>query len=308
MSALLGVVAQLLHLMLVLAAAPVLAGLVARLEARMQGRTGAPVLQPLRDMGRALRVIPVVAEGASWLFRAAPGVRLAVLVVAAALVPSFTRHMVLAPAADLVVIVGLLALARAIGALGAMDEGAAASGHGAAAALGRGAMAAPAVLLVVFALALASGGTGLAEVLGAVAEDAPGLLPASLPLALALVLVAAADDEVGVAGEGVTGEASGRHAALLAAGDALRRLVWMGLAAALFVPPFLPVARVDPAWVLGDWLIFLPVWMAKMALLAVGVAAARSLARWPVAPGVLGIAALLAVLGVVMLFAGQALR
>ena len=305
MSALLSGLAQLLHLALVLAAAPVLVGLVAWLEARMQGRAVAPLLQPWRDITRALRRMPVVAEGTSWLFRAAPALRLAVLVVAASLVPSFTRHMALAPAADLLVIAGLLALARALSALAALDEGAAAVVHSAAEALARGAMAAPALLLVVFGFAVAAGGTGLAAVLGTSPDDAPGLLPAALPMALALVLVAASD-----APAGATPERSGRHEALAAAGDALRLLVWLDLAA-LFLPPFLPPDRSDPAAMVGDWLIFLPAWLAKMALLAAMVAAARTLGPRPAprqVPGMLAMASLLAVLGVVLLFAGQRLR
>jgi len=305
-SALLSGLAQLLHLALVLAAAPVLVGLVAWLEARMQGRAGAPLLQPWRDILRALRRMPVVAEGTSWLFRAAPALRLAVLVVAASLVPSFTRHMALAPAADLLVIAGLLGLARALAGLAALDEGGAAAGHAAAEMLARGAMAAPALLLVVFAFALAAGGTGLAAVLATPPDDAPGLLPAALPMALALVLVAAADMPASA-----TPEPSGRHEALAAAGDALRLLVWLGLAAALFLPPLLPPARPDPAAVVGDWLVFLPAWLAKMALLGAAVAAARTLGPRPAprqVPGLLALAALLAVLGVVLLFAGQRLR
>ena len=168
-------------------------------------------------------------------------------------------------------------------------------------------MAEPVLLLVVFALALAAGGTGLVAVLGLRAEDAPGWLPAALPLALALVLAAAADGTAG----GPTPELSGRLAALAAAGDALRLTLWLALLALLFVPPFLPPARPDAASVLGDWLVFVPVWLAKMALLATGVAGARTLGLWPRAalvPGLLGVAALLAVLGVALLFAGQILR
>ena len=101
MSSLLSGLAQLLHMALVLAAAPLLAGVLAWLEARMQGRAGPSPLQPWRDMRRALGQMPVVGEGASWMMRAAPGLRVAVLVVAAFLVPGFTLHMALAPAADL---------------------------------------------------------------------------------------------------------------------------------------------------------------------------------------------------------------
>ena len=311
MNTLLSLVGQALHIALMLVAAPVLVGAVAWFEARLQGHPGPPVLQPWRDMTRALRRMPVLAEGTSWLMHAAPGARLAVLAVAAALVPGFTRDMALAPAADLLVIAGLLALARALSVLAAMDEGGAAAGHEAAAMFSRATLSAPALLLVIFALGLAAGDTGLASILGMATEDAPGWLLAALPLGLALVLVVAADGT-----GGATAEMSGRHEALAAAGDALRLTVWLALIAVLFLPPFLPpflpahlpLGRVDAAAAVGNWLIFLPAWLGKMALLAFGVAGARTLSLWPPArrvPSVLALATLLAVLGVVLLFAGQ---
>lgn len=305
MSTLLALLAQALHLVLMLVAAPVLAGAIAWFEARMQGRAGPPLLQPWRDMSRALRRMPVVAEGPSWLMRAAPGARLGALLVAASLVPGFTRDMTLAPAADLLAIAGLLALARALAVLAALDEGGAAAGHAAAALLARATLAAPALVLVIFALGLAAGDTALATILAITAEDAPGRLLATLPLGLALLLVVAAD---GI--DGATAEPSGRYEALVAAGDALRLGIWLALAAALFLPPYPPMPQADTSEAIVDWLIFLPAWLAKLALLAFGVAGARTLALWPAArhvPALLGLASLLAMLGVLMLFAGQRL-
>jgi formate hydrogenlyase subunit 4 len=304
-SVLLPALAQILHLALMLAAAALLAGAVAWFEARMQGRAGPSLLQPWRDAARALGQMPVVGEGISPVGRAAPAARLAVLLVAAALVPSFTPHMTLAPAADLLVIAGLLGLARALAVLGAMDSGTAAGGPAAAATLARATLAAPALLGVVFAFALAAGDTALPAVLEVPFDEAPGLLPALLPLGLALLLAMAAD------GDGGVGERSGRHLALDAAADALRRLVWLALLAALVLPPGLPPPRPDPATTIGDWLIFLPVWAAKLALLAAGIALLRTLVPAPRAgqvPALMALAALLAALGVGVLFAGQALR
>jgi formate hydrogenlyase subunit 4 len=55
------VVAQILHLALVLAAAPLVVGTTRWLKARMMGRRGAPPLQPFRDLGKLLRKRPVLA-------------------------------------------------------------------------------------------------------------------------------------------------------------------------------------------------------------------------------------------------------
>lgn len=303
-SVLLSGVAQLLHVALVLAAAPLLAGFVAWLEARMAGRAGPVLLQPWRDLRRAMGQMPVVGESASWLGRAVPGLRVALLAVAASLVPGFTIHMALAPAADLLAVLGLMGLARALGVLGAMDEGAAA-GQAAVAAAVRSAMGWPALLAVVAALALAAGDTALPAILELPQDEAPGLVPAMLPLGLALMLAAAGDGGVPAGG------LSGRYLALHGAAEALRLVVWLGLVASLVLPPGLPPAHDDPAATVGDWLVFLPVWLAKLGLLAVGVAALRVLLprrTGAQAAALAGLACLLALLGLALLLAGQGMR
>ena len=62
----------LLHTGLVLAGAPLVTGIVRLTKARLQGRRGASVLQPYRDLWRLLQKESVIAESASWLFRIAP--------------------------------------------------------------------------------------------------------------------------------------------------------------------------------------------------------------------------------------------
>ena len=73
---------------LVLLLAPGLLGLTRKVRARALRRRGAPLLQPYRDLLRLLRKEVVLAESASWLFRAAPYAIFAATWVAAALVPT----------------------------------------------------------------------------------------------------------------------------------------------------------------------------------------------------------------------------
>ena len=76
------------QMLLVLAAAPLLTGLVRRVKARLNRRVGPPLLQPYRELWRLARKEVVLAENASWLFRAAPYLIFAATWVAAALVPT----------------------------------------------------------------------------------------------------------------------------------------------------------------------------------------------------------------------------
>jgi formate hydrogenlyase subunit 4 len=76
------------QMLLVLALAPLLTGWVRRVKARLTRRRGPPLLQPYRDLWRLMRKEAVLAENASWLFRAAPYLIFAATWVAAALAPT----------------------------------------------------------------------------------------------------------------------------------------------------------------------------------------------------------------------------
>ncbi|MGZ7287428.1 NADH-quinone oxidoreductase subunit H, partial [Streptococcus pyogenes] len=79
---------------------------------RLLGRRGASPLQPYRDVLRLLRKEAVLADNASWLFRATPYVMFTALWLAAGLVPTFSTQLALAPTADLIALIALLGTAR----------------------------------------------------------------------------------------------------------------------------------------------------------------------------------------------------
>lgn len=316
MSALFGAMALLLHAALVLAGAPVLAGALRLVRARAQGRRGPPVGQLWRDLVRLSRKRPVLAQDASWVFAAVPGVCAASTGAAALLVPSFALGMATAPLSDLLVVAGLLALARCAVALAALDAGTATEAMGASRTMAPAAFAEPASLLVALVPLWLAGTTNLDAAAGLLREGAQGA-PISLGLALAATATVAlweaapppADDpaaprEPAVAHAAVAPEHSGRHLALLEYAAALRLLVWLNLIACLFLPWGTAPAGAGPlAWAVG-----LLAWAAKLAALALGlVALGAGVARVrPAAvPEVLGLALLLALLAAVFLFVGQ---
>ncbi len=65
-------VIQFLQVLTIAAAAPGVSGMIARVEARLQGRTGPRVLQLYYDLAKLLRKEALAPEGASWVFLAAP--------------------------------------------------------------------------------------------------------------------------------------------------------------------------------------------------------------------------------------------
>jgi formate hydrogenlyase subunit 4 len=308
-----GVLTQLLHIALVLAAAPIVVGGVRWLKARMMGRVGAHPLQPWRDVLKLLKKRPVLADNASAISRAAPYVAAGAAVAALALVPSFARGMALAPLADLVLVAGLLALGRVALALAGLDVGTAFGGLGAAREMSFAALAEPALLLCALCFAILAGSTGLEQIAATFQDGAVGLR-VSLALAfIALCAVAVAENaripvdnpathlELTMVHEAMILEASGRHLALWEAAGALRLTLWLALIAAVFLPFGAAPAGFAP---LG-WIVGILAWVAKMALLAFALAAFESaIAKMRVfrVPEFLGVALLLGLLGAILLF------
>jgi len=312
------VVTQALHAALVLAAAPLLVGLVRWCKARLMGRRGASPMQPWRDLAKLLRKQPVVAESASVVTLAAPYVAVAATVVAVLLVPSFARGMLFGPMADLLVLAGLLVLARAALALAGMDAGTAFGGLGAAREMAFAAMAEPALLVVALCCAILAGSSNLDAITTAFAEGGLGLR-VSLALALAgLTAVALAENgripvdnpathlELTMVHEAMLLEASGRHLALWEYQAALLLMLWLTLLAALFAPLGMAPAGAGPvAWVLG-----LLAFAAKIGGLALALAAFEcAIAKMRVfrVPEFLGAALLLGLLGALFLFVSTGL-
>ena len=64
--------AQGAQMFLVLLMAPLAVGVTRRVKARLMRRQGPPLLQGYLDLAKLLRKESVLAESASWLFRAAP--------------------------------------------------------------------------------------------------------------------------------------------------------------------------------------------------------------------------------------------
>jgi formate hydrogenlyase subunit 4 len=308
-----GLLTQLLHLALVLAAAPLIVGAIRWLKARMTGRRGANPLQPWRDILKLLRKRPVLAENASWISRGAPYVAAGAAVAALALVPSFARGMAFAPLGDLVLVAGLLAAGRVALALAGLDVGTAFGGLGAAREMSFAALAEPALLVSALCFAVLAGTTGL-EPIAATFQDGAVGLRVSLGFALiALCAVAVAENaripvdnpathlELTMVHEAMILEASGRHLALWEAASALRLTLWLALIAAIFIPFGTAPAGFAP---LG-WVVGLLAWVAKMAVLAFALAAFESaIAKMRVfrVPEFLGVALLLALLGAILLF------
>jgi formate hydrogenlyase subunit 4 len=298
------------QMVLVLALAPLLTGLVRKVKARAQRRRGPPLIQPYRDLRRLLSKEVVLAENASWLFRVAPYMIFAVTWVAAALVPTFHTGLIFSWSGDLIAIIALLGSARFMQALAAMDIGTSFGGIGASREVMIASLAEPAMLMIVLSVAIIAGSTQLSTIAAYMASSAVGLR-VSLALALvAFVIVALAENaripvdnpathlELTMVHEAMVLEYSGRHLAMIDLAASLKLLLYISAIACIFVP-----VGLERGYAIG-----VATWLAKLAVAGVLLGVFEmSIAKMRVfrVPNFLGAALMLGLLGVLLLFVSR---
>ena len=184
MALILDLAVQAAQMLLVLALAPLLTGFVRKVKARLLRRQGPPLIQPYRDLVRLLRKEVVLANNASWLFRVIPYLIFAATWVAASLVPTFGTGLMFSWTADLIAIIALLASARFFLALAGLDIGTSFGGIGSSREVMIASLAEPAMLMIVFTLALMAGSTQLSTMASFLGSSEVGL---SVSLGLALI-------------------------------------------------------------------------------------------------------------------------
>lgn len=292
---------------LFVAAAPLLVGWVRRVKCHLQNRAAPSLFQPYRDLAKLLRKHVVLAERASWLFRAAPYIVFGSTILAAACVPLIALKLPTAAIADVIVLVGFLALGRFFLALAGMDIGTAFGGMGSSREMMIGALAEPVMLMAVFTLSMTASTTNLSEAVSYTLNSGLVLRPSFIFAMLGLMMVAVAESgripvdnpathlELTMVHEAMILEYSGRHLALIEWAGKIKLMIYLALIANIFLPwgiadnltpnalAFGAVAIAAKLALLGMLLVVWETIMAKMRLFRV--------------PQFLGFAFLLALLG-----------
>ena len=83
---------QLLQVLTVAVGAPGVTGVIAKVEARLQGRRGPRIAQPYYDLAKLFRKEALAPEGASWFFLAAPVIAVAAYLTIPLLIPVLTSY------------------------------------------------------------------------------------------------------------------------------------------------------------------------------------------------------------------------
>ena len=156
-----------LHLLVILAAPPLLLGVINRTKAAFAGRNGPPLLQPWYDLIRLARKGTVLSTTTTWVFVAGPVLAVLAPLAASLLVPFGGPRAPVSFTGDLVLFAYLFALSRFFTAAAALDTGSAFEGMGAAREVSFACLAEPALFFGLLVLGRISGSLSLAPMLSA---------------------------------------------------------------------------------------------------------------------------------------------
>ncbi len=142
---------------------PLLLGVINRTKAIFAGRKGAPLLQIYYDLWKLLHKGAVYSRTTTWIFRAGPVAGLAAVMTCAALMPFGGVPALIAVPGDLILFAYLLGLMRFFTVIAALDTGSAFEGMGASREVQFSALAEPALLLALAAIARPAGSFSLSN-------------------------------------------------------------------------------------------------------------------------------------------------
>jgi formate hydrogenlyase subunit 4 len=294
------------HVVVVLAAPPLLVGVIAKTKALFAGRVGPPVLQVYYDLARLFRKGSVFSRTTTWVFLAGPVVGVVTAALALLLIPFVPAGSPVSFAGDAVLLAYLFGLGRFFTATSALDTGSSFEGMGAAREVTFACLAEPALFMGLLVLAKLSGSLALSDMLGGAVGSHWLVAGASLALvALSWFIVLLAENsripfddpnthlELTMIHEVMVLDHSGPAFGMVLYGAALKFFAF----GALVVRLTLPVST-GRAWL--DW----PAFLGGMLLVAVAVGVVESTVarlRMTHVPVLLIAACLLSGFGIVLL-------
>ncbi|MGH7813940.1 MAG: respiratory chain complex I subunit 1 family protein, partial [Candidatus Binataceae bacterium] len=151
---------NLTQILFVVAFAPLVSGVLARLKEAVQSRRGPSVFQPYRDLRKLFNKDEVVSENASWIFRATPYIVFVVPIFVATLIPVLTDYpLFFAFMGDMLGAGFVLALGGFFATLAAVDTANPYGPMGASRTRMVGFLAEPVFMIVFFTVSFLAGST-----------------------------------------------------------------------------------------------------------------------------------------------------
>lgn len=253
-----------LQVAVVLLLAPLVKGVLNRLKERVQARRGPSIWQPYRDLWKLFHKDEVVSEHSSWIFRAAPYVIFATPIFVALLIPVLTTYpLAFAFMGDMLGGGFVLALGGFFATLAAVDTANPYGPMGASRTRMVGFLAEPVFMIVFFTVSFVAGSTIPYIVQQQWVRPLPNFFePAHVLLMIAFIMLILAEAgripvdspsghfELAMIDESKSLEYSGRAAALVKWGGAMKFLVLLVIFLNVLVTPWGLAATQAPADVL----------------------------------------------------------
>jgi formate hydrogenlyase subunit 4 len=253
------------------------------MKARVQNRKGPPLLQGYYDLLKLLRKEPLRSETASWIYVAGPRVYFAAAVAATTLVPVLVAAAPLEAAGGILLLVGTLALGRFALATAALDTGSPFGGMGASRDMTIAALAEPALMLGLFASALAAGSLSLGVMVRGLLQQGLSFHPSDLLAFAGLFIIVITETgripvdnpathlELTMIHEAMVLEYAGPDLALVEWASALKELLYLTLLVDLFLPAGMATSFAPAALLVAAF-----AWAGKVFLLSILVTVAES--------------------------------
>ena len=156
-------VLSLINFLLPFVCAPALLGIINKTKAFFAGRTGLPLLQAYFELWKLLHKGAVYSRTTTWVFRAGPMIGLACVMLATALAPFGGVRSAVAFPCDLILFAYLFGVMRFVTVLAALDTGSSFEGMGASREVAFSALAEPALLVGLAAVARLTGSCSLSD-------------------------------------------------------------------------------------------------------------------------------------------------
>lgn len=237
-----------IQLILLPTLSPLVLGIIKKMKAKLQNRTGAGIFQPYKDIWKLFHKDETISADASWLFHAAPYIVFSVTLAVLAGIPTFAAFLSNKFTGDLLSIIYLLAIGTFFLVLAGMDAGSSFGGFGSSREMTIAALAECGLIFSLFTLAVIAKTTNLFSIAMAISSHGSSFF---LPIFIAfigffIVLLAetarfpfdnpATHLELTMIHEAMILEYSGKKLALMEWAAANKLLIFIALGSSLFFP------------------------------------------------------------------------
>ena len=248
MGSLTEIVVGLIQVLVIIALSPLVTGIIRKTKARTQKRIGASVLQPYYDILKLIRKDEVVSDQSSWVFRACPWVNFVAITTAAFFIPVFLVYTPFGLVGDLLLVIGLFALARFFTMLAGLDVASSFGGLGSSREMMISVLLEPALFLSIFVVAITYGGTNLSTLISSSSNSSFLPHPQIIFAAIGMFIIILGETgrlpfdnpathlELTMVHEAMILEYSGKSLALMEWSQSIKQIILFTLMVNIFIP------------------------------------------------------------------------